>query len=112
LEQVQSRVRQWFPGGFVGPRPANKRTGKLLSISMMQSRILVLLALCCGAVPVSVQAQMAPSSESQAWLRTAIATGKFSDLRWPDFSDYSKPPSTLSATQSKRSTLVPDISVG
>jgi len=30
------------------------------------------------------------SSESQAWLRAAINEGKFPELRWPDFSDYSK----------------------
>jgi hypothetical protein len=29
------------------------------------------------------------SAEGQAWLRTAISSGA-SDLRWPDFSDYSK----------------------
>src|SRR5208283_322840 len=28
------------------------------------------------------------SSESQAWLATAISSGSFPDLRWPDFSDY------------------------
>ncbi len=30
------------------------------------------------------------SSEGQAWLGDAISRGSFSDLRWPDFSDYSK----------------------
>ena len=30
------------------------------------------------------------SSETQAWLRTTISEGKFLELRWPDFSDYSK----------------------
>ncbi|MGO9614155.1 MAG: L,D-transpeptidase family protein [Dissulfurispiraceae bacterium] len=30
------------------------------------------------------------SSEDQTWLSTAIRRGSFSDLRWPDFSDYSK----------------------
>ena len=28
------------------------------------------------------------SSEGQAWLREVINAGSFSDLRWPDFSDY------------------------
>ncbi|MGO9516209.1 MAG: hypothetical protein ACLPND_04115, partial [Candidatus Korobacteraceae bacterium] len=28
------------------------------------------------------------SSESQAWLATAVSSGSFPDLRWPDFSDY------------------------
>ena len=32
----------------------------------------------------------APSSDAQAWLRAAINEGKFAELRWPDFSDYSK----------------------
>lgn len=30
------------------------------------------------------------SSQSQVWLRAAINAGSFPDLRWPDFSDYSK----------------------
>ena len=30
------------------------------------------------------------SSKGQAWLRTAISSGNFPDLRWPDFSDYSQ----------------------
>jgi L,D-transpeptidase YcbB len=30
------------------------------------------------------------SSEAQAWLRVSIGEGKFPELRWPDFSDYSK----------------------
>ena len=30
------------------------------------------------------------SSEGQAWLRTAISSGNLPDLRWPDFSDYTK----------------------
>jgi L,D-transpeptidase YcbB len=28
------------------------------------------------------------SSDAQTWLRTTIAQGMFSELRWPDFSDY------------------------
>jgi murein L,D-transpeptidase YcbB/YkuD len=64
---------------------------------------LVLIALICGAgsnSASSAQGQVASStttsarapelsSEGQAWLRTAISSGR-SDLRWPDFSDYSK----------------------
>lgn len=57
---------------------------------MKQPRILfsalVLIALSC----ISAQAQVALNSTDQAWLRTAISSGTFSDLRWPDFSDYSK----------------------
>jgi L,D-transpeptidase YcbB len=30
------------------------------------------------------------SSEGQAWLHTAVSGGNLPDLRWPDFSDYSK----------------------
>jgi L,D-transpeptidase YcbB len=30
------------------------------------------------------------SAEGQAWLRSAISSGSFPDLRWPDFSDYNK----------------------
>src|SRR5579862_409605 len=30
------------------------------------------------------------SAESLAWLHTAISSGSLPDLRWPDFSDYSK----------------------
>src|SRR5271157_218122 len=65
---------------------------------------LVLIALFCGAgsnSANSAQTQLgtsstnsarAPelSSEGQAWLRTAISTGRVADLRWPDFSDYSQ----------------------
>ncbi|HLK22566.1 MAG TPA: L,D-transpeptidase family protein [Bryobacteraceae bacterium] len=30
------------------------------------------------------------SAEGQSWLRNTVAAGNLSDLRWPDFSDYSK----------------------
>lgn len=51
---------------------------------------LVLIALFCGAGSSSVSsAQVALSSEGQAWLRTAVTSGR-ADLRWPDFSDYTK----------------------
>ena len=46
----------------------------------------VLIALLCS----SAQAQVALTSANQAWLRTAIGSGTFSDLRWPNFSDYTK----------------------
>ncbi len=65
---------------------------------------LVLIALFCGCGCGSVdsaQAQPAPSSttrgraedlspEGQTWLRAAISRGSLPDLRWQDFSDYSK----------------------
>ena len=38
----------------------------------------------------SAQTPVALSAASQTWLRTTIANGSFSDLRWPGFSDYSK----------------------
>ncbi len=63
---------------------------------------LVLIVLFCGSGCDSTslaQTQLATSSgnssrtpqlnpESQAWLATAISSGNFPDLRWPDFSDY------------------------
>jgi L,D-transpeptidase YcbB len=68
------------------------------------SASLMLIVLFCGsgAGPgSSAQTQLATSSttspkaqglssEGQAWLGGAISSGSFADLRWPDFSDYSK----------------------
>jgi len=65
---------------------------------------LVLIALFCGSEcgsASSAESQLATSrtasasalelsSEGQAWLGAAISRGSFPDLRWPDFSDYSK----------------------
>ncbi len=65
---------------------------------------MVLIALFCGSgcgSASSAESHLATSgtagasalelsSEGQAWLGTAISRGSFSDLRWPDFSDYSK----------------------
>jgi L,D-transpeptidase YcbB len=65
---------------------------------------LALITLFCGLGPnsaSSAQAQLATSSsngataqalssDGQAWLSAAIRSGRFDDLRWPDFSDYSK----------------------
>jgi hypothetical protein len=67
-------------------------------------RALLLIALFCGsdaaqpallrvslqlpALQVRVRAEL--SSEGQAWLGATISRGSFSDLRWPNFSDYSK----------------------
>jgi L,D-transpeptidase YcbB len=50
-----------------------------------------LVAFFCAATSISVSVAQAQtlSPEGQAWLRTTIASGH-SDLRWPDFSDYSK----------------------
>jgi hypothetical protein len=63
---------------------------------------LMLIVLFCGSgcnSTSSAQTQLATSSinsarapelssEGQTWLRTAISSGSFPDLRWPDFSDY------------------------
>ena len=62
---------------------------------------LALIALFCGETTGSARGVEAPtiaaggdasrlSSEGQAWLHNAIAIGNSPDLRWPDFSDYSK----------------------
>jgi len=65
---------------------------------------LLLIALFCGSgcgLASSAESQFATSStagasapelssEGQAWLGATIIRGSFSDLRWPNFSDYSK----------------------
>ncbi|HAM50468.1 MAG TPA: murein L,D-transpeptidase [Nitrospiraceae bacterium] len=80
---------------------------KQLTILGWGSRLsapLVLIALFCGSgcgSASSAERQLATSStvgasaqelssEGQAWLGAAISHGNFPDLRWPDFSDYSK----------------------
>ena len=46
---------------------------------------------CAQAPPAAITDKPETlSSETQAWLRTAVNEGKFVALRWPDFSDYSK----------------------
>ena len=47
---------------------------------------LVLIALFC----TSTRAQVELSEPNRTWLRTAVSSGILSDLRWPNFSDYSK----------------------
>jgi murein L,D-transpeptidase YcbB/YkuD len=47
---------------------------------------LVLIALFCASAPAQVEL----SEPNRTWLRTAVSSGTFSDLRWPNFSDYSK----------------------
>ena len=62
------------------------------------SALLLLIVLCgAGSLFASFsETQLAPSSsleissEGQASLRAAIGAGRLPDLRWPDFSDYSK----------------------
>ena len=65
------------------------------------SLVLIALFYACGPNSTSSAQSSSPSSagtgtqllnsESQAWLRTTIASGNFADLRWPDFSDYRDP---------------------
>ena len=60
--------------------------------SRWHSRRWVTFAVCCVAANHfidSVHAEDILSSEGQAWLRAAVRAGR-SDLRWPDFTDYSK----------------------
>jgi murein L,D-transpeptidase YcbB/YkuD len=54
------------------------------------SAILTAIALLTG-LGASTSARAAElSSDGQAWLRTAVSAGNLPDLRWPDFSDYTK----------------------
>jgi L,D-transpeptidase YcbB len=80
------------------------KQSRILGWGSRLSALLVLIALFCRAgsnSASSAQGQVASStraiagapqlsSEGQAWLRGAISSGSFPDLRWPDFSDYSK----------------------
>jgi murein L,D-transpeptidase YcbB/YkuD len=54
------------------------------------SATLLPIALLCGSGVTSSARAAELSSDGQAWLRTAISAGNLPDLRWPDFSDYSK----------------------
>ena len=49
----------------------------------------VFAALLCGAAAMA-QSGSQLSAEGQAWLHQAIDNGNSPDLRWPNFSDYSK----------------------
>ena len=80
------------------------KTTRHLRLGSRLAAVLTLMALFCAlllSLTSSAQAQLAIpssnsarapelSSEGQAWLRAAISGGNFPDLRWPDFSDYSK----------------------
>jgi L,D-transpeptidase YcbB len=67
-------------------RPMTRSVTLLRTLQLSASVFLV--TLLCGMGP-RVAAQDL-SSDSQAWLRATISGGSFSDLRWPNFSDYSK----------------------
>src|SRR5580658_4405202 len=55
------------------------------------SAALMLMASVTQAQPSSNSAKAGELSPAgQSWLRTAISSGNLPDLRWPDFSDYSK----------------------
>ena len=72
-----------------------------------------LMVLVCGSAPSSpIGARPFPSASNpsgaraqelssggQTWLRAAITSGNFADLRWPDFNDYSKAGSEILRTQ-------------
>jgi L,D-transpeptidase YcbB len=51
---------------------------------MRVKRLLAVLFLIASAQGAEL------SSDGQSWLRTTITAGNLPDLRWPDFSDYSK----------------------
>ena len=54
------------------------------------ARATVLIALLCGS-GVTKSAKAADlSPDGQAWLRTTVSAGNLPDLRWANFSDYSK----------------------
>jgi murein L,D-transpeptidase YcbB/YkuD len=77
---------------------------RILRLLSRLAESLPLIVLFCGLVfSLTSSAQTQPaisadntarpseiSSEGQAWLHTAISGGNLPDLRWPDFSDYSK----------------------
>ena len=54
------------------------------------SATLILAALWCGSGATNSARAAELSSDGQAWLRAAVSGGNLPDLRWPDFSDYSK----------------------
>jgi murein L,D-transpeptidase YcbB/YkuD len=80
------------------------KTTRHLRLGSRLAAVLTLMALFCAlllSLTSSAQAQLAIpssnsarapelSSEGQARLRAAISGGNLPDLRWPDFSDYSK----------------------
>src|SRR5580704_8518470 len=51
---------------------------------------LAMIALLCGSGVANSASAAELSSDGQAWLRTTVSAGNLPDLRWPDFSDYTK----------------------
>ena len=54
------------------------------------SVVLLLFALLCVSGSSAFGTTIELSAEGQASLRAAISSGNLTDLRWPDFNDYSK----------------------
>jgi murein L,D-transpeptidase YcbB/YkuD len=54
------------------------------------SATLTLIALLCGSGVASSVRAAELSPDGQAWLRTTVSAGTLPDLRWADFSDYTK----------------------
>ena len=68
-----------------------KKHSRIWGSGTRVSAALMLMASVSPAQPNSNSAiALELSPEGQAWLRTAISTGNLPDLRWPDFSDYTK----------------------
>lgn len=82
-----------------------KRSDTLSRASGRSASVLLITLLCglvaCAACSAKTRPQPASSSspsagpqglsaDGQAWLRATISRGSFPDLRWPNFSDYSK----------------------
>jgi len=55
--------------------------GQGLRLTVLSFSLVLLVGVCFA---------QAPSGEGQNWLRAAITNGNFAELRWPNFSDYSK----------------------
>ncbi len=71
--------------------------------SRLLASVMLIALFCRGGETLEAFAETPPASpknvstartelspEGQAWLRATISAGRFPDLRWPDFSDYSK----------------------
>src|SRR5580704_1692546 len=65
-------------------QPRICRMGSELSATWMA----IALLFASGVTKSASAAEL--SADGQAWLRTSIGAGNLPDLRWPDFSDYSK----------------------
>ncbi len=57
--------------------------------SELSATLMAMALLCASGITKSASAAEL-SADGQVWLRTTIGAGNLPDLRWPDFSDYSK----------------------